>query len=1379
MPRRLPLFSLLAPALLLTFAFAPLLLAGSVSGRLLDASGKPVAGAPVRWTGYRDDDRALLDATNGAEPAVLGETATGADGRFRISIQGPAAAISLRIAPPGSPTIRLGGPFDGADDVALDDLRAGTAAPLSGRVVDAAGKGIAGAKVRVIAADPFSDDDAQSVGEGRSGADGAFSIPEAPAGERVVETRASGLVPAREVQSEARPDTRIVLQRGGTIHGVVLDPGGKPAAGALVVAEDLAAETDAAGTYRLAGIPPGVRAVEALWKEDFAARRDALRIRRGEETDAPMRLARAAAIDGTVIDETTRKPIAGARLAASSGGGFAFNRRRTERSARTDARGRYRLSGLASRAYTVSASREGWLTSSIAGVAASTAAPGTAHVALAKAASVAGRVVDESGTAVPGARVRISREGGLRAMMRRGPGAFLGRGPGGLSGPDGAFRIRNLAAGRSLSLEAEKTGYAPAMRPGVTLRTGEAAAGMTLILKKGIEARGRVVDAEGKPVRGAEVRVAGKGAGFLNNARAQIRMAVLGQTDRPDATSAADGTFVVRGLSDGEYSATASRDGYARKTASGLMVQAGKENLWPPITLSPGVAITGFVRDTKGQPIPGAQIFGISIAEGGRPQITTADLEGRFRVDGLAAEKQLLLNVSADGYASTQKNATAPAEDVAVVLKSAGTLRGRVEDGDSKRPVTDFTISLAAPRGPMGGFRVATGGGGRAGGNSNRSFQAEDGSFELPDVPPGKWTVTAAAAGYRNGETSGVEVGEGETKEGIVIGIRKGGSLSGRVLDPASGAGLPNASVSWQAAGDEGGRGPLGAMFGGNRGTATSTDADGRFHFDGLAPGRVTVTAEHADYLEASREVDPDKESSVDITLGTGGSISGSVVGKDGRMPAAGALVSLDPEGDASGFGFGGGGDSTRTDGSGRFQFDHLGAGRYKLAAESASGKTAPKEVVLAESQRQDGILLSMNASGARIRGTVSGLPAAKLGGVRVFASGQDYNDTAQTDDAGAFTLNDVPAGVVRFSATTSFLAGRSASKNLEVPDGAADVPVEIVFEGTSRIAGRVTRANQPLSGLFVSASPDPPSGNGGRGTGQTDENGQYAIEGLSDGTYQLNVMGQGAAYHKTLSVSGDTIGDVAIPAVTISGLVTEEGSGDPIEGASIQAETGQESVSFSMKSGGSDSSGHYEVDGVDPGSYQVSARKAGYELKTQTVSVGSDPVTANFTLSRGAGLTIRAADGLTGLPMRGLSVLAFSASGGVAFQGSISLDATGKGEVSSLSPGRYSLYLFADGYAARALPSVDVPSPTATVTMTPGGRVDVHSAVAATGRVTDGSGAVYLMSPFRLDGRVSVAPPAASWDHFAPGHYTLTLAGGQSYPFDVHEGQTTRIDLR
>ncbi len=1373
---RLRIFAVVLLAGTILAAAAPLE-AGSVSGRLMDGAGKPVAGAKVRWTAYRTDDLAILDASEGREPIVVGEASTGADGRFRVVLDKPDVSVALRISAAGSPSIRLGGPFDSSDDVSLDDMHLAPAEKVSGRIADDEGKAVAGAHVRIVSSDPFSDQDADSLGEATTGPDGTFVILEAPAGARAITVRASGYVASSQIQVDPRPDLRVTLKRGGTIRGVVLDAGGKPAAGALVISEDEAARTDAQGAFRVTGVEAGVRSVQAYFQDDFAVRKDNVRVRRAQETEVPLRLAKAAAIAGTVVDETTRKPVSGARVGASSGG-FVFGRRRVERSARTDPQGRFRLNGLAPRAYAVTATREGFLTTSINGIAAALAAPGAVHIAVARAASISGKVVDENAQPVAGARVAIAGEVSLRTMARRGPRAALGRG-GALTGPDGSFRIRNLAAARNLEVEAGKPGYATERQSGVTLKTGEAVANLKLVVKKGLQALGNIVDASGQPVAGAEIRVAIRetgGGGFGGGGR-QIRLMGL-DASKPDATSSANGSFVVRGLQVGEYTASVSRDGYARRNAQGLAVQATGDNVWPAIALQNGVSIGGVVRDTLTQPIAGAQIFGIALGEGMRPQILTSGPDGRFRVDGLASQKPILLNIGAPGFAAQQRTVTPPVEDLVVVLKTAGTVRGRVEDGETKRPITDFTIARTGPRGGGGGggfaIQAATGQGGE------KAFQSDDGSFELPDVPAGKWTVRASAAGYRNGETSGVDVAEGETKEGVVISLRRGGSLSGHVRN-TQGTPVPNASVSWQSAGSTGGAtaGAFTRMAGGAASnTATTTDADGQFHFDGLPEGKITVIADHPDYLEGSRDVDAEKDSAIDIPLGTGGTISGSVVAADGRTPIPGALVSLNEEGDSSAFG---GNQSSRSDGNGGFLFEHLKGGRFKVGAQAATGTAAAREVILADNQRQDGVIVAMS-SGSTIRGTVTGLPSSNLGGVNVSANGTSFGDSTQTDDTGNFTFTNVPAGVVRFQARTNVLSGRSASANVEVPDGAGDVPVQIVFEGTSSLSGHVTRGGQPLGGLRVSVSADPPQASGGQATGQTDDAGSYSLQGLNDGTFQLSVNGQGVAHRKPVTVSGPTTQDVSISTVGITGTVVEDGTGTPLESAIIRVETGQESSTAGMKTATTDSSGNFSIDGVDAGTYQVTASKAGYQQKVQTTSVAADPAQANFSLVKGSGISIQVSDGLTGAPLHGVTALAFGAGGSLAFTGSVSLDSSGRGEISSLGSGRYSIYIFSDGYSPRCLPSVDSPSPGVTVTMTPGGGVEVHSSISATGRITDASGMPYLLGPVRIDGSVPIMAPVGNWQHVAPGRYSLTViaaSGPQSYSFTVVEGQATRLDLK
>jgi hypothetical protein len=296
-----------------------------------------------------------------------------------------------------------------------------------------------------------------------------------------------------------------------------------------------------------------------------------------------------------------------------------------------------------------------------------------------------------------------------------------------------------------------------------------------------------------------------------------------------------------------------------------------------------------------------------------------------------------------------------------------------------------------------------------------------------------------------------------------------------------------------------------------------------------------------------------------------------------------------------------------------------------------------------------------------------------------------------------------------------------------------------------------------------------------------SDGTGHYAIENMTDGNYQVLVNGTASPYRTTITVSGDTNGDVALPASALSGVVTDTATGQPLEGASVSAQTGVESTAQGIQRTTTDSSGSYTISGLDPGDYQVSARKDGYQLKTQTITVGADAGSLDFALDGGLGLTIQASDGLTGMPLGGVTALAFGAGGAIAYQGTVALDATGTGQVPSLPAGSYAIYLFSSGYAPQSLPNVTVPSAPQRVTLTPGGSVQARASAPMLGRIVDGSGSPVLLSPFRLDGSVTVAPPVSVWQHLPPGSYAFLVPSGNSaasYPFTVAEGQTTQLAL-
>jgi protocatechuate 3,4-dioxygenase beta subunit len=1339
----------------------------------------------VQWIAHRDEEQTLVDETRGADPTVLGEVKTDAEGRFRVTLDKPEVSAALRILAAGFPSVHIGGPFDSTEDVALDDIPMPVSARVSGRIIDEAGNPVSGARVVVSGSELFVSSEMLIASETHTGADGSFSMIDAPAGGRSLVVRAPGYVRASRIQINPRAEERIVLARGGTVQGTVLDAASSPVSGAIVTAGEVAAMSDAAGHYQITGVAPGARHVQTLWKDDLAARADNVRVKKGEPVDVTLRLSRAASITGTVVEERTKKPVGGAQISVlTAGGGGPFSARTPERTVHTDSRGRFRVGGLASRDYVVSASRDGYLPTSMPNIETTVAKAGTINLALRRAASVSGKIVDEKGTGVAGARVSISANWNLRTLRTRGlagaAAAFMGRGA--PSGPDGTFRLKNVTPGQNLEIEVIQTGYATARHAGVTLKPGDAVSGLSIVLKKGLAARGTILDAQGQPVAGAEMRVALREGG-LRGARVQLR-AVGMDREKPDAVSAANGNFTLGGLSVGQYQLTVSKEGFAQKSVPSLEVKADVENVWSPITLSPGIALGGTVQNSAGQAIPGALILVVEPGGVTRPTSTSTGPDGKFRLDGLTADHPLMLNVSADGYGPAQRDVTPPASDVYITLKSSAIIRGRVEDTDAKTPIVDFTVGTrGGGGGGPGRFLAVIGGGGPVG---DKAFHAEDGSFELDNVPAGKWTVHATASGYRPADIAGVDVGEGATRDGVVLSLKRGGSLVGRVLDPQLGTGVANANVSYQGSSSSAGGG--GGAFarlgiGGDSNTTATTDADGHFAFDGTPDGKVMVTASHPDYLDVTQEVDLSKQTSVDLMLGTGGSISGTVVAADGRTPIPGAQVSLNPEGDTQ-FGFAN--NSARSDGSGNFIFDHLQAGRFRVIAQSSDGRTTNQEVVLANSQRMTGVLLQM-AVGTLLQGTVSGLPAGRLGGVRVTASAPNYNDSATTDDSGKYTLQNVPSGAVRLNATTSNVSGRSTAVNVDIPDGATQFTADIVFQGASRLSGRVSRGATALSGVMVNAIPVAPAANTGAGrvSGQTDDNGQYDLEGLSDGDYTVALFGQSVSYRKTFTVSGDTPGDIQLPTIQVTGMVTEAGSGEPLDSATVQLQaqaSGAPTAGFGgMKSGSGDSTGHYFIDDVDPGTYQVIARRDGYQAQTQTLTVGSDSPTLNFGLQRGEGISIRVGDGLTGLPLTGVIASAVDASGAVAFQGSITLDSTGKGEISSLAPGRYAVHVTSDGYASRTN-VLDAPSSLVPIVLTPGGRVEVTTSVALQGRVVDGAGLPYQLNNFRADGRVSGSPPVITWIHVAPGSYQLLVGVPGSevpYPFTVVEGQTTTVVVK
>jgi RNA polymerase sigma factor (sigma-70 family) len=347
-----------------------------LSGRILDAQGKPLAGAQLVLVGYD------------ARPVELGSSA--ADGRFTIKV--PRAAtrgqfLAARVPGAGVDFIGIGG----LDPARTVELRLVQDQVIRGRVVDTQGKPVAGVRVDVPYLQAFDSGSVDSflaawtnrmisfqgphadkalwqsggaIPAATTDANGRFALMGAGA-ERVVTLRLSGagIAEARvsvvnrrgfnptPINEAARkpspiiisgpdqgvpalygPDAAFVVDAGKVIRGVVRETAsGKPWSEIEVRCQGASAKTDAAGRYEIRG----VRKANSyrLWiRPDLAAGLLGRQVTVADTigyapVTADITVARATqtvVITGRLLDASTGKGVCGdVHLAPLAGNKFA------------------------------------------------------------------------------------------------------------------------------------------------------------------------------------------------------------------------------------------------------------------------------------------------------------------------------------------------------------------------------------------------------------------------------------------------------------------------------------------------------------------------------------------------------------------------------------------------------------------------------------------------------------------------------------------------------------------------------------------------------------------------------------------------------------------------------------------------------------------------------------------------------------------------------------------------------------------------------------------------------------------------------------------------------------------------------------------------
>lgn len=756
-----------------------------IRGRVTDRDGKPVAEAEIHAT--RDLRRLRLGQEPGAADRKP-EAVTDAEGRFAVPDLRRGEQVDLRVRAKGFLPAEVEGvsaPAPKPVAVVLD-----RAARVAGRVVDPDGRPVPGAELNLASERPGEERGllrfaARTPATTAADEDGRFAFESVLPGRAELRATSPGFQPARleslEVPPKGLDGVKVVLERGAVIEGRVTTTAGDPVGDTRVTCGEAASISDADGVYRLEGVPPGPRTVQAR-HQDFPPLDRALDV---QPVINPLDLIFEAGseVAGRAVDEEG-KGVEGVSVTL-----FLPDSPR-EREALSDAGGAFSFAHVSDGRYSIRGSKEGWAETERPGAVRVAYAAGTAvrdvEVRMTRGGKIAGRLLGLDLYDLAEVTVRAQREDGFEK-----PGRV---------DYSGAYEIAGLPPGDWLVRAALRNGAREAQAR-AALEPGGEAAGVDLEFG-GVTLSGRV-RLGGEPLRGAQVTLAGQDVavrrlvesdwqgGFRledvepGRYRIQInapREAVSHSEDlaldsdremeidlaaarfsgtvveepggegiegavvalrRLEGQEAAsllamgtdeDGYFVLPNVTEGTYRVTVTKDGYApwEKTFP-IVASSPMEDQRIPLRRTRGLELAPSLASGRRPP----HVVGALLDGSGRMalfEIRAVDTAGVARFPTAPPGEWTML-VSAPGAALTEVPIKVPGDRVPVVLPAAGGLTVRVP-----QLAGSDTIAVLTLAGAGGPFRNLS-----SYGTVQTEWQVVGGKARVEGVPAGAWTVRVAA----------------------------------------------------------------------------------------------------------------------------------------------------------------------------------------------------------------------------------------------------------------------------------------------------------------------------------------------------------------------------------------------------------------------------------------------------------------------------------------------------------------------------------------------------------------------------------------------------------------------------------------------------------
>jgi hypothetical protein len=612
---------------------------------------------------------------------------------------------------------------------------------------------------------------------------------------------------------------------------------------------------------------------------------------------------------------------------------------------------------------------------------------------------------------------------------------------------------------------------------------------LALAAVAGRMAAGRVVDLQGRPVVGAEVLLVPSSTPLSLKGIEKMRQATL------RATTDARGGFTINRLGAGPFDLQARARGFLTTRVRRVAIPPGQGTAdLGVVSLQPGTALDGIVIDPAGDPVAGANVqaqsaTGVSPTDppadgkaSGREAVT--DDSGAFSLTGFRDGEVLTLRVARRGFSTRtlQNIATPAAEPLTVELTPAARIAGTVLD-ESGKPVPGTKLLLTED--PEEGKDGKNAGRGRL---VSAGEVDSAGRFELVDLAPGRFRLSAVASGFLPGTRGGLTLIGGQEVDSVELVLHRGAAVEGQVLTP-DGSPAAGARVLALESQEEADLGLAGRP-------ETLADGEGRYRLSGLTAGERTIRAEHAGFRPASRTVQlQDGVTPLDLQLRQGYDVSGRVSGPEG--PVAGAAIELLPQsGSASSLFATSGAD-------GGFRFQAVGEGSYRIQAEKSGYAAAtPESEVRVEGAAVSGLELRLERGGA-IAGQIHGLPFQDLAQVQIVATSPDQPGQAgRVDYEGRYRIDGLGPGAWKVIATLP-AQGRQAGGLASLVAGQAEARLDLEFTVGFALSGRVERGGVPVNGALILVE----SAEGSGGNAVTGADGRFRVQGLHPGTYALTAL--------------------------------------------------------------------------------------------------------------------------------------------------------------------------------------------------------------------------------------------------------------------------------